>query len=250
MPIIKNIPYGEHPRQMFDLYIPDTLTDGYRTIFHFHGGGLKGGNRTDHPYVHDLVSLGYIYADCDYRLRPEVTAEEIMTDCANAIAAAMRALPTDKKQGKFFIAGDSAGGYIAMMLCFRPKYLEAAGVDPRLIQGYLFDDPMFLVEYDAFLLKDHYITDALEKEDCPLYQIDVTFPYPPMQFLTYGKSIHGFPEFTHMAVATMHRLGFSDRVYLEYFPGYSHCGNFSAPQIDGINAHSYYSHKFYSSVKD
>jgi len=248
MPITKDIPYGENERQRYDLYVPETLRDGYPTIFHFHGGSLTGGARTEHKYIHDLLSLGYVYADCDYRLLPTVTVDDILEDAAAAVAAALSALPTEKKHGKLFISGDSAGGYIAMMLCFHPKYLKDAGIDLSRFNGFVFDDPMCIAGFQKVVGdKDFFITDLLEMPECPLYYANPAVAYPPMLFLTYGKGLHGFPEFTHLSVATLMRLGFGDRVKLEYFKGYGHCGNFAAPDIDGMVPHAYYSHKFYSS---
>ncbi len=249
MPITKDICYGADERQKYDLYLPDMLQDGYPTIFHFHGGSLTGGARTEHKYIHDLLKLGYVYVDCDYRLLPHVTVEEILTDAAAAVAKALFALPTEKKHGKLFISGDSAGGYIAMMLCFNRKYLAGAGVDPQTIDGFVFDDPMCLAGFQEILKGEKFfITDLLEMPECPLYYLDSAVSYPPMLFLTYGKGIPGFPAFTHLSVGTLLRLGFGDRVKLEYFPGYGHCGNFGAPDIDGMVPHAYYSHKFYSSL--
>ena len=249
MPIVKDIPYGSEPRQLYDVYTPENLADGYPTIFHFHGGSLTGGSRTEHKYIHDLVARGYLYVDCEYRLLPSVTVEDILRDAAAAVATAYRALPTEKQHGKLFISGDSAGGYIAMMLAYCRKYLTDAGLDPDKIDGFVFDDPMPIPNFSA-VTEDpaHYVTDFLEMPTCPLYHLDPAVSYPPVLFLTYGKSIHGFPEFTHLAVGTLLRLGYGDRVHLEYFPGYSHCGNFGAPDIEGMVPHAYYSHKFYSAI--
>ena len=249
MPITKDIPYGENERQLYDLYVPEVLSDGYPTIFHFHGGSLTGGARTEHKYIHDLVSRGYVYADCDYRLLPNVTVEDILQDSAAAVAAALSALPSAKKHGKLFISGDSAGAYIAMMLCFCQKYLKEANVDPSAINGFVFDDPMCIAGFDEVMKNENFfITDLLEMPECPLYHIDAAVNYPPMLFLTYGKGLHGFPEFTHLSVGTLLRYGFADRVKLAYFPGYGHCGNFGAPDIDGMVPHAYYSHQFYSEI--
>ncbi len=249
MTVTKDIPYGTDERQKYDLYLPETLRDGYPTVFHFHGGSLTGGARTEHKYIHDLLKLGYVYVDCDYRLLPHVTVDEILKDSASAIAKALTSLPCEKKHGKLFISGDSAGGYIAMMLCFNRKYLADAGVDVQKIDGFVFDDPMSISGFEKIVNDEKFfITDLLEMPECPLYYLDPSVSYPPMLFLTYGKGLHGFPEFTHLSVGTLLRHGFGDRVKLEYFAGYGHCGNFGAPDIDGMVPHAYYTHRFYSSL--
>lgn len=247
---ITDIAYGNDPLQTYDLYTPDSLSDRYRTIIHIHGGSLSGGTKKPHPYIDDLVLYGYVFADVNYRLLPAVTVNDILSDCAHAVKKIIDHLPEEKKRGKIFLAGDSAGGYIVMMLLFRRDLLEKAGVPYDAIGGFLLDDPMFLPNFEEFSKKENYITDLLCDPACPISYIEKNAPYPPMYFLTYGKSIHGFPEFTHLAVATLFRFGYGDRVKFSFFPDYPHCGNFEAPPIDGVNAYSHYSHKFYTSVKD
>ena len=43
MKTIPNLPYGEEPWKLFDLYLPDVAPRG--TVIWFHGGGLEGGAR-------------------------------------------------------------------------------------------------------------------------------------------------------------------------------------------------------------
>ena len=43
MRIYKDIAYGEHEKQKYDMYLPDT--NEFFTIVYFHGGGLVEGNK-------------------------------------------------------------------------------------------------------------------------------------------------------------------------------------------------------------
>ena len=223
-----DIPYGPDPLQTYDIYHPDVLADGFPVIIHFHGGGLNGGNKSFHSYVEQLVSLGYTFFDCNYRLVPAVTPDEILVDCANATRQIIDSLPAIGKAGKIFIAGDSAGGWITMMMCFRPDVLGRVSLDPDTLGGFVFDDAMPLKSCDD-LGKYAYVTDYLKDPTCPLYYLSQKRNYPPMYFSTYGRSIQKFPEYTHMAVATLFRMGFGDRVTFAFYPNLVHCGNFEAP---------------------
>lgn len=251
---LTELSYGDHPRQKIDFYRPETLIDGYRTVIHFHGGGLTAGSKAPHLYIDNHVAFGYVFFDCNYRFRNEVSLEEVLVDAANAVRASIDAMPTEKKHGKIFIAGDSAGGYIAMMLAFRRDLLENAGVAPTMIGGYVFDDPMYLYGFDEFAArfaeKKAFITDLLTIPNCPLSHIEENYPYPPMFIMTYGKGIPTFPAFTHLFVGTMLRYGYIDRVRFEYYPDYPHGGNFVAPPVDGIVPYSARAHEFYRSIKD
>ena len=88
MKIYKDIPYCNigHERQVLDVYIPDA--DSFPVFIYFHGGGLTSCEKqgaTGHEYITELVELGYTFFDCEYRLVPEVTADEILVDAANAV---------------------------------------------------------------------------------------------------------------------------------------------------------------------
>ncbi len=240
-----DIPYGNHPLMAYDSYSPEPLGKNAPVIIHFHGGGLSGGEKKSHPYVDALVALGYRFFDCNYRLIPEVTEEEILCDCALAVKTVMDRLASEAHTGKLFIAADSAGAWITMMLAFRPAFFEAQGVSPSDIAGYVFDDAMPIVDFNHH---EHftYITDLLDNPDCPLYYLKSGQDYPPMYFSTFGRSIPHFPEYVHMAVATLLRYGYGDRLHFGYYPALPHCGNFT--EKDGIYPYVTETDRFYKSV--
>ena len=84
--------YGKHPRHKYDVWRPDTLEDGAPSIIHFHGGGLeartKQGTAGD-EHITELVELGYVFFDCEYRLVPEATPDKILAEAASAVKKAI-----------------------------------------------------------------------------------------------------------------------------------------------------------------
>lgn len=235
-----DLAYGEHPRHKYDLWRPDTLEEGFPSIIHFHGGGLTSCTKqgaAGHEYISELVELGYAFFDCEYRLLPEVTPDDILEDAANAVKKAIEDIKgMEKKHGKIFVAGDSAGGWITTMLCFKGDIYEKAGVDKNDVGGYIFEDPMPITDIGSRLRADSAmpITKLLDDATCPLHYLEKDADYPPMFFSTYGKSIPYFDEYVHCAVATLLRYGYGDRVTFFFHPDRPHGGNFEAEKEEGL----------------
>ena len=127
-----DIPYGSLPRQKLDLYTPEQpRADGKAVIF-FYGGSWDSGAKGDYLFVGQaLAARGITTIIPDYRVYPEVRYPDFLDDGAAATAWAARKAGTDK----LFVAGHSAGAYIAIMLVANTPYLAAAGVDRMKLPG-------------------------------------------------------------------------------------------------------------------
>lgn len=113
----RDIAYGENPRQNLDLYVPENVHNAPVILF-FYGGSWQNGSKDDYRFLGQaLTSKGYIVAVANYRLYPQVHYPVFVEDGA----LALRYVHTHAgKYGgdakKLFVAGHSAGAYIAMML--------------------------------------------------------------------------------------------------------------------------------------
>ncbi len=127
-----DIPYGSNPRQKLDVYTPEQpRTDGKSVIF-FYGGSWDSGAKGDYLFVGQaLAASGITTIIPDYRVYPEVRYPAFLDDGAAATAWAARKVGTEK----LFVAGHSAGAYIAIMLVANTPYLAAAGVDRMKLPG-------------------------------------------------------------------------------------------------------------------
>jgi len=105
-----------------DLYYPSYLKQ-YPVIVWFHGGGLNIGRRWFSPL--ELLDKGYAIVTVDYRLSPKVKAWEAIDDAADAVAWVFKNIENyGGDQHKIYIAGHSAGAYLASMVGLNPKYLS------------------------------------------------------------------------------------------------------------------------------
>lgn len=127
-----DIPYGSLPRQKLDVYTPDQpRADGKAVIF-FYGGSWASGAKGDYLFVGQaLAALGITTIIPDYRVYPEFRYPDFLDDGAAATAWAARKVGTEK----LFVAGHSAGAYIAIMMVANTPYLSAAGVDRMKLPG-------------------------------------------------------------------------------------------------------------------
>lgn len=97
----------------------------FPTLVWFHGGGLTSGER----YFIDLEDSGIAVVTASYRLSPKGKLPEFIEDAAAATAWTLEHIAEyggDPK--KVFVAGHSAGGYLALMLGMDAKWLANHGV--------------------------------------------------------------------------------------------------------------------------
>src|SRR5258708_6068125 len=128
----------ERERCVLDLYLPAGRA-GFPTMVWFHGGGIIEGDKDGRStvamaerFAHDGVAV----AGANYRLSPKVLFPAYVEDAAASVAwvaAHIQERGGDPKG--IFIAGHSAGGYLAALAVMDPSYLAAAGVPAGAIAG-------------------------------------------------------------------------------------------------------------------
>lgn len=132
--IIKDISYGDDPKQTFDLIVPKGANQ-FPVLFYFHGGGWITGDKSNFNWVcHKFASSGMLVYNVNYRLSPENRFPEPLKDVSNAIKVGMEYV---KKFGgdssRIYIAGDSAGAHLASWFTIslgKTELLEKANLQP------------------------------------------------------------------------------------------------------------------------
>jgi acetyl esterase/lipase len=118
-------------RSKLDIYYPKG-TKGYATVVWFHGGGLTAGER----YFPDLKDQGIALVAVSYRLAPKAQVPGFIEDSAASVGWVLRNIERyggDAK--KVFVAGHSAGAYLASMIAMDPKWLAAQRASHRQLAG-------------------------------------------------------------------------------------------------------------------
>src|SRR5690349_5672917 len=81
----RNIPYGNHERQVLDIYAPSGAKNR-PVVFWIHGGGWQVGDKSDvqeKPRV--FMEKGFVFVSTNYRLLPSVDMGTIVRDIARSI---------------------------------------------------------------------------------------------------------------------------------------------------------------------
>lgn len=107
-----NLPYGDKPRQQFDLFLPESRAEG--VVVFVHGGYWRAfDNKSWSHLAAGPNARGWVVAMPSYTLAPDARIAEITQE----IRAAVHEIAT-KTQGPMVLCGHSAGGHlVSRMLC-------------------------------------------------------------------------------------------------------------------------------------
>jgi len=136
--VLRDIPYGNDPKQRMDVYLPEaTGTIAAPVIFMVHGGGWRTGDKRYSNVVDNKanrwVAKGFVLVSVNNRLLPEADPLDQVRDVARALAAAQAKAAgwgADPKQ--FVLMGHSAGAHLVGLLSSSSLYGPQAGALPWL----------------------------------------------------------------------------------------------------------------------
>ena len=217
-----DIPYGANPRQKLDLYKPDTPRPDGKAVIFFYGGSWDSGAKGDYLFVGQaLAALGITTIIPDYRVYPEVRYPAFLDDGAAATAWAAQRVGVDK----LFVAGHSAGAYIAIMMVANTPYLAAAGVDRmKLPAGIGIAGPYDFLPLTSRRLRDIFGGDRRETQPIEYARA----PLPPL-LLLHGTADTTVKPFNSERLARAWRTA-GGKAELKLYPDVDHIdivGSFS-----------------------
>lgn len=138
--IIENIPYTsvseaddyKLERCKLDLYYPTNIKN-FPTVIWLHGGGLEVGAK---EIPAELMNKGFAVVAVNYRLSPRAKNPDYTEDSAEAIAWVFNNISEyGGSVHDIYVAGHSAGGYLALMVGLDKSYLQKYGIDADSIKG-------------------------------------------------------------------------------------------------------------------
>jgi acetyl esterase/lipase len=134
---VADLAYGPHPRQRFDIYVPEAGVGGRPAplLLFVYGGSWRQGDKANYAFVgRAFAAQGFVTAIPDYRIVPEVRYPDFVIDCGRALAAFRQRAPDfGGDGGPVFLAGHSAGAYNAVMLALAPELQAAACINRQVI---------------------------------------------------------------------------------------------------------------------
>lgn len=183
---IKDISYNEYCK--LDMYLPKK--NSFDTIIHIHGGGLTSGSKEDaNDIAKEIVNNGIGFITINYRFLNNNNYEDYFIDSSCAIKYVIKYLKDKNIKSNIYISGQSAGAYIAMMICFNNKYFKQLKIEPLDIKGYIIESGQATTHFNVLASKK--LNSNLQRIDkyAPLYYINEKTKFNRILLIAYTHDI-------------------------------------------------------------
>ena len=141
--ITKNISYGQHERNVLDVWRTTTTPSNAPVMLYFHGGSWVFGDKKEQgrPMLHEMVKRGWVVVTANYRLAPGSPMPAQIEDATRVLSWVKKNIASyGGDSQRVVVSGGSAGGHLAALLClttndetWRPK--DATGVTDWSVRG-------------------------------------------------------------------------------------------------------------------
>ena len=234
----------DDPRLLLDIYAPDE--DCLATLLWMHGGGLETGSRKDVSNMAlELADEKIAVVAIDYRMYPQAGFPDFIEDAAEAAFWIFNNTGKYNLSSKVFIGGSSAGGYLAMMLCFARNYLDKYSIRPEQLSGFIFDAGQPTTHLNVLKYRGEDSRSCIIDQAAPLFYIRNSQPGRPLLILFSDDDIPCRLEQNHLLKATLISFGYDEKmIYMVEIMGYPHCVYNDAIGEDGHNILAGYVSRF------
>ena len=215
-----------------DMFIPDR--DEFYTIIHFHGGGLVEGDKGDtHAYCERLAEVGFAVATANYALMPDASFPDFLYDAAYAVKYVTDNIHKYGRCKGFIISGQSAGGWITLMLCLNKEYLDFARVDRSKIIGWISESGQPTTHFNI-LERERHLNPWIQRIDeaAPLYYVDEKVDFSRLLLVTYENDLPSRVEQNELLMSTIKFFKRRLDVHHEVLDG-GHCAGSCILNEDG-----------------
>ena len=179
---LADLSYGVSPENVLDLYLPDE--DGFDLFLYFHGGGMEAGDKKkEHMVFEHLAQHGIAAASINYRMYPDAKYPDFVEDAAASAAWVHAHIGEYGGNGRIFLGGSSAGGYLSMMLCFDGRWLGAHGLAASDFAGFVHDAGQPTKHFNVLRELGIDTRRVIIDDTAPIYHIGETLDLPPMLFI-------------------------------------------------------------------
>lgn len=238
MKVLLNVLYNHESEECkLDLYFPD---EGFNeTIIHFHGGGLSSGAKDDYAHkeiAKAIVQAGISFISVNYRMYPNAKTPDFFVDAAKSIKYVFNFFEENKINSKIYVSGQSAGAYIAMMLCFNETYLKNVGLEIANINGWIIESGQPTTHFNV--LKEMGFDAKLQRIDeyAPLYYVNNKTTFERMLLISYTEDIPLRLEQNEYLYKTILHYNPDANIIFKVYNGV-HCLN-SIKAVDGEFKHA------------
>ena len=215
-----DVPFGT-TGQTLDIWTSDTPAAEPRPVLiFFYGGGWVHGDRRAYDFARAFARQGFVVVVPDYRKVPAVRFPAFLQDGAQAvrwIRDHIRRFGGDPR--RIALAGHSAGAYTVAMLALDRRWLQAEGVDPRIVRAGI----GMCGPYDFYPFRKKRAIDAMKGVRDPVMTQPIHFARadaPPLLLLSAGEDVQVGAHNAVNLTARLRALGAP--VEHRDYPGLSH----------------------------
>lgn len=188
---IFDVQYSDYDETLVDLYLPETKN--FTTVVNFHGGGLDHGAKYSERFEEmgaAFTAAGYALASVEYRKYPNAKFPDYLVDAAKATAFVKKYVQELGGSGDIIIAGQSAGAWISLMLCFNKEYLANEGIDTDEIKGWFIDSAQTTSHFNVLAQETgaHKLTQRIDQYS-PMYFLDENTKFSRMMLVLYDQDM-------------------------------------------------------------
>lgn len=167
----------------------------FPTIVWFHGGGLTSGDRS---LPEALCRQGVAIVAAGYRLSPAVSSPRFIEDAAAAVAWTYREIEGfGGSRQSIFVAGHSAGGYLASLIGLDKRWLAVHGINADELAGIASLSGQSITHFTIRAERGIPATTAVIDDLAPLFH--VRKDAPPLLLLTGDRRLEIMGRFEETA---------------------------------------------------
>lgn len=218
--LIKDVSFGDNPRQKLDVYGPPDGKPGAPVALFVYGGGWNTGSRREYQWAGKMLAAqGFVTVVADYRLTPEVRFPAFVEDVAKAVRWAVDHAPEHGGDpSRIVLVGHSAGAYNAAMVALDPRYLTAVGIERKRIKAFAgLAGPYYFPNLDGPILGKTFAG----ADDRAYQTLDYAGPGSPAAFLVAGAADRTVrPRNTERLAEALRKEGVEVESHI--YPGQSH----------------------------
>src|SRR5688572_13905236 len=125
--LLENVPYGPHPAQTLDIYLPPNRSvSSTKILVIIHGGGFNSGSKSQlSGYIQPMQERLSDYAFFNITYRQAITSDTLFPTQENDVKAALEFIINNsadfRVSKKVVLLGVSAGGTLALLQGYKYK---------------------------------------------------------------------------------------------------------------------------------
>tara|TARA_R110002049_G_scaffold72490_1_gene186930 strand:+ start:14466 stop:15677 length:1212 start_codon:yes stop_codon:yes gene_type:complete len=162
----QNVRYGEHERNVLDVYLAKTDSkDPAPCMIWIHGGGFRRGDKAEgSQFAKSFTENGIHFVTLNYRLSQQAIAPACFHDCARAVQFIRHhAKKWNLDKTRIAVGGGSAGSGLSQWIGYSPDRADPDSEDPVLRESTRVSALILLnaqTSYDFRWIKQHVPGDA------------------------------------------------------------------------------------------